>query len=139
MKAEYDSSEITTRVIKYYGNIIGEADELQPTWSLEPSKYPNGIVLLDAFGRIDQESTIPSFCKYGALIHINDAITDGSIEIMIPYTPSYADNSAKSIYIRSRTDGFSSKKQGWCEWRRLAYIDEIESIVNSVLSSKGLI
>lgn len=139
MKAEYNSNEITARVIKYYDHIISEDNALQETGSIEPDKYPVGVTLIDAFGTLDPNSTIPQSCRYGTVIHINNKVVDGSVEIVIPFTPTSERNMAKEIYIRTRTDKFINKQQGWSEWRRLLYADEIEYYVLEILRAKGLI
>lgn len=139
MKAEYNANEITGRVIKYYDQILSKDNALQATGSIEKDKYPVGVTLIDAFGMLDPESTVPNRCKYGTVVHINNEVVNGSVEIMIPYTPSGEVNMAKAIYIRSRTDKYDVKQQGWSEWRRLVYADEIESSVSEILRAKGLI
>lgn len=140
MKVEYNSNEITARVIKYYDNILSEDNALQATGSIEPDKYPIGVTLINTFGTLDDPgSKIPGGCKYGTVVHINDSVVDGSVEILIPYTPTNEPNTAKSIYVRTRTDKFVTKQQGWSEWRRLVYDDEIESSVLEILRAKGLI
>lgn len=139
MKAEYNSDEITAKVIKYYGKILSEDNALQATGSIEPDKYPVGVTLLDAFGTLDPKSTIPNRCKYGTVVHINNEIVNGSVEIVIPYKPTNEANMAQAIHIRTRTDEYDTKQQGWSEWRRLVYSDEIESFVLKILKAKGLI
>lgn len=140
MKAEYNSNEITTRIIGYYDQILSEDNALQATGSLDPDKYPVGVTLIDAFGTLDDPgSKIPGNCKYGTVVHINNSVVDGSVEILIPYTPTNEPNMVRSIYVRTRTDKFVIKQQGWSEWRRLVYDDEIEYFVLEILRAKGLI
>lgn len=139
MKAEYNSNEITARVIKCYDKIYDGINTLQPTGSIDPDKYPVGVTLIDAFGALDPETTIPQTCRYGTVVHINNSVANGSVEIVIPYTPSGVSNIAKPIYVRTRTDRYAEKQQGWSEWRRLVYADEIESFVLEILRAKGLI
>ena len=139
MQAEYNSNEITARVIEYYDKIVDGISTLQPTGSIDPDKYPVGATLIDAFGVLDPETTIPQQCRYGTVIHINNRSADGTVEIVIPYTPSSTANITKPIYVRNRTDRCVEKQQGWSEWRRLVYADEIEYYVLEILRAKGLI
>ncbi len=139
MEAEYNSNEITARVIKCYDKILSEDNALQATGSIEPDKYPIGVTLIDTFGTVDFETNLPQDCKYGTVVHINNSVVDGSIDILIPFTPTNTNNITKPIYVRNRTDKFIQKQQGWSEWRRLVYIDEIEYYVLEILRAKGLI
>lgn len=120
--------------------ILSEDNALQATGSIDYDKYPIGVTLIDTFGTLDDPgSKIPNNCKYGTVVHINNSVVDGSVEILIPYTPTNESNTAKSIYVRTRTDKFVTKQQGWSEWRRLVYDDEIEYFVLEILRAKGLI
>ena len=139
MKAEYNSNEITARVIGFYDKIFSEDNALQAKDSIEPDKYFSGVTLINAFGTLDPNSIIPNSSKYGTVVHIHDGIVDACVEIVIPYTPTAQDNVARPIYIRNRTDRFVEKQQGWSEWRRLVYADEIEYYVLEILRAKGLI
>ena len=60
-----------------------------------------------------------------------------SCQLFLPYNESTnAGNNPNPLYYRSNTD---MPNYPWSPWRRIAYYDEIEAVVMSILRSKGLI
>ena len=75
---------------------------------------------------------------YGYILNLDaNKSEDGSTQVFIPYATNTASFVNNSIKIRSHSDVHSG--YGWTPWRELVYKDEIKSMVNSILSEKGLI
>ncbi len=62
---------------------------------------------------------------------------EGNTQIYVPYTSGDANFVNNSIRIRSHSDT-GDASYGWTPWRELVYKDEIERMVNSILTEKGL-
>lgn len=74
---------------------------------------------------------------YGYILNFDSNKSEnGSTQVFIPYTTNTASVVNNSIKIRSHSD--VGNGYGWTPWRELVYKDEIENIVNSILSAKGL-
>lgn len=66
----------------------------------------------------------------------------GASQLFMPWNACNDDNEtlkAHPLYYRSITDSFAATGSHWTPWRRIAYYDEIEAVVMSILRSKGLI
>lgn len=63
---------------------------------------------------------------------------DANTQIFVPYVSGTASFVNNSIKIRSNGD-MGNSSYGWTPWRELVYKDEIEDMVNKILSEKGLI
>lgn len=73
--------------------------------------------------------------------HVLSCRVIGCTQLFMPWPASniHGDNIvAQPLYYRAITDSINGETH-WTPWRRIAYYDEIESVVLSILKSKGLI
>lgn len=147
MKAEYNSNEITAKVIKSSLTYLTEND-LPEIGSLDDLDLPKGISVVELyqynpdFSKETQLDKLYSSASYGSVIHIRTEY-DSISEIFVPGITSsnaqYGHNEPAALYVRGKNDINYDNHVGWSGWRRLAYYDEIEKVVTSILKDKDLI
>lgn len=118
-------------------------DVLEDASSYNHNTQSHSMKIVETYCDSNAPADISNYGLFGNVISINGT---GASQLYLPWNYCINYNSENNsmltnppLYYRSLSDNYNIANRHWAPWRRIAYYDEIEAIVISILKSKGLI